>query len=155
MLGFKRFFNARRVVAGVELVQKIVKGQFDVPASFGTDPFCIWYKVQHAGGVNLAPICNRSPFAKQACRNRSTKNSEEHRIPAGYSQRNPDQIPIADLLSTDAMPNIVLLGSRRSVNRMPFWAVCNPPFLPFKVSSDFKLHQRAIQLIPKSNCRSC
>jgi hypothetical protein len=40
MLGFKRFFNARRVVAGVELVQKIVKGQFDVPASFGTDPFC-------------------------------------------------------------------------------------------------------------------
>src|SRR5260370_15150236 len=41
MLGFKRFFNARRVVAGVELVQKIVKGQFDVPASFGPDPFCI------------------------------------------------------------------------------------------------------------------
>jgi hypothetical protein len=37
MLGFKRFLNARRVVAGVELVQKIVKGQFDVPASFGTD----------------------------------------------------------------------------------------------------------------------
>jgi hypothetical protein len=29
MLGFKRFFNARRVVAGVELVQKIVKGQFE------------------------------------------------------------------------------------------------------------------------------
>jgi len=28
MLGFKRFFNARRVVAGVELVQKIIKGQF-------------------------------------------------------------------------------------------------------------------------------
>jgi putative transposase len=41
MLGFKRFFNARRVVAGVELVQKIVKGQLDVPASFGTSPFCI------------------------------------------------------------------------------------------------------------------
>ena len=45
MLGFKRFFNARRVVAGVELAQKIVKGQFDVPASFGTDPFCIWYNM--------------------------------------------------------------------------------------------------------------
>ena len=44
MVGFKRF-NARRVVAGVELVQKIVKGQFDVPASFGTDPFCIWYNM--------------------------------------------------------------------------------------------------------------
>jgi hypothetical protein len=37
--------NARRVVAGVELVQKIVKGLFDVPASFGTDPFCIWYNM--------------------------------------------------------------------------------------------------------------
>jgi len=37
--------DARRVVAGVELVQKIVKGQFDVPASFGTDPFCIWYNM--------------------------------------------------------------------------------------------------------------
>jgi hypothetical protein len=45
MLGFKRFFNARRVVAGVELVQKIVKGQFDVTASFGADPFCIWYNM--------------------------------------------------------------------------------------------------------------
>jgi transposase-like protein len=45
MLGFKRFFNARRVVAGVELVQKIVKGQFDVHATFGTDPFCIWYNM--------------------------------------------------------------------------------------------------------------
>ena len=61
MLGCKRFFNARRVVAGVELVQKIVKGQFDVPASFGTDPL---YMVQHAGGVNPAPICNRSPPKK-------------------------------------------------------------------------------------------
>jgi hypothetical protein len=37
--------NARRVVAGVELVQKIVKGQFDIPISFGTDPFCIWYNM--------------------------------------------------------------------------------------------------------------
>jgi transposase-like protein len=45
MLGFKRFFNARRVVAGVELVQKIVKSQFDVPTSFGTDPFCMWYNM--------------------------------------------------------------------------------------------------------------
>jgi len=27
MLGFKRFFNARRVLAGVELVHKIIKGQ--------------------------------------------------------------------------------------------------------------------------------
>ena len=27
MLGFKRFFNARRVLAGIELVHKIIKGQ--------------------------------------------------------------------------------------------------------------------------------
>jgi transposase-like protein len=39
MLGFKRFFNARRVLSGVELVQKIIKGQFGLPESFGTDPF--------------------------------------------------------------------------------------------------------------------
>jgi hypothetical protein len=36
MLGFKRFFNARRVLAGVELVHKIIKGQFGLPESFGT-----------------------------------------------------------------------------------------------------------------------
>jgi len=34
-----------RVVAGVELVQKIIKGQFDVPESFGNDPFAVWYNV--------------------------------------------------------------------------------------------------------------
>jgi transposase-like protein len=45
MLGFKRFFNARRVVAGVELVQKIIKAQFDVPESFGNDPFAVWSNV--------------------------------------------------------------------------------------------------------------
>jgi transposase-like protein len=45
MLGFKRFFDARRVVAGVELVQKIIKGQFDVRESFGNDPFAVWYNV--------------------------------------------------------------------------------------------------------------
>jgi putative transposase len=45
MLGFKRFFNARRVVAGVKLGQKIIKGQFDVPEGFGNDPFAVWYNV--------------------------------------------------------------------------------------------------------------
>ena len=33
------------------------------------------------------------PFTKSACRNRSAKNREEYRIPAGYSQCNLDQIP--------------------------------------------------------------
>jgi hypothetical protein len=36
MLGFKRFFNARRVLSGVELVHKIIKGQFGLPDSFGS-----------------------------------------------------------------------------------------------------------------------
>ena len=45
MLGFKRFFNARRVLSGVELVHKIIKGQFGLPDSFGTEPFQVWYNV--------------------------------------------------------------------------------------------------------------
>jgi transposase-like protein len=36
MLGFKRFFNSRR--AGIELVHKIIKGQFGLPESFATAP---------------------------------------------------------------------------------------------------------------------
>jgi transposase-like protein len=44
MLGFKRFSNARRVVAGVELIQKIVKGQFEVPEIFGLDPLSFAFK---------------------------------------------------------------------------------------------------------------
>ena len=45
MLGFKCFYNAWRVVAGIELVHKIIKGQFEVPEAFGTDPFGVWHKV--------------------------------------------------------------------------------------------------------------
>jgi transposase-like protein len=45
MLGFKRFFNARRVLAGVELVQKIIKGQFEVPEKFGIAAVKIWHNV--------------------------------------------------------------------------------------------------------------
>ena len=45
MLGFKRFFNARRVLSRVELAHKIIKGQFDLPNSFSTEPFQVWYNV--------------------------------------------------------------------------------------------------------------
>src|SRR5262249_31588513 len=48
MLGFKSFSNARRVLAGVELAHKIIKGQFGLPDSFGTDPF-------HGPTLNLNP----------------------------------------------------------------------------------------------------
>ena len=45
MLGFKCFFNARRVLARVELVQKIIKGQFRVPEKLGIAPVEIWHNV--------------------------------------------------------------------------------------------------------------
>jgi transposase-like protein len=41
MLGFKRFFNARRVLAGIELV--LIKGQFGLPESW--PPLHVWYNV--------------------------------------------------------------------------------------------------------------
>jgi transposase-like protein len=36
MLGFKSFQHARRILAGIELIQKMKKGQYGVPCSFGT-----------------------------------------------------------------------------------------------------------------------
>ena len=42
MLGFKKFFNARRVLMGIELVQKIIKGQFRIPPHFGGNLGSIW-----------------------------------------------------------------------------------------------------------------
>ena len=32
MLGFKKFYNARRVLIGIEFMQKIHKGQYDLAA---------------------------------------------------------------------------------------------------------------------------
>jgi len=43
--GCVQSFNARRVLSGVELVHKIIKGQFGLPESFATDPFHVWYNV--------------------------------------------------------------------------------------------------------------
>jgi putative transposase len=45
MLGFKKFYNARRVLMGIELMQKISKGQFRIPAHFGHDFGSIWRTV--------------------------------------------------------------------------------------------------------------
>jgi transposase-like protein len=42
MLGFKTFSNARRVLIGIELMQKIIKGQFQVPAHFASQFGSIW-----------------------------------------------------------------------------------------------------------------
>jgi hypothetical protein len=45
MLGFKKFYNARRVIMGIELAQKIHKTQFEIPIRFGSNPAAIWRHV--------------------------------------------------------------------------------------------------------------
>src|SRR6201996_2123747 len=45
MLGFKPFYNARRVLIGIELVKKILKGQYRVPTSFGPNLHAVWRNV--------------------------------------------------------------------------------------------------------------
>ena len=38
MLGFKTFYNARRVIIGIELAQKIHKHQFSIPITWPSNP---------------------------------------------------------------------------------------------------------------------
>ncbi len=45
MLGFKSFENARIVIAGIELIQKLKKGQYGVPYRFGMLSRDIWSNV--------------------------------------------------------------------------------------------------------------
>ena len=45
MLGFKTFENARIVLAGIELIQKLKKGQYGVPRRFGMSSLNIWKNV--------------------------------------------------------------------------------------------------------------
>ncbi len=45
MLGFKKFYNARRVLIGVELLQKLTKGQYRVPQGLGRALDAIWSSV--------------------------------------------------------------------------------------------------------------
>jgi transposase-like protein len=45
MLGFKKFYNARRVLIGVELLQKLSKDQYSVPRGFGRTLDEIWSNV--------------------------------------------------------------------------------------------------------------
>jgi putative transposase len=45
MLGFKSFENARIVIAGIELIQKLKKGQYGVPYNFGISSLDIWTNV--------------------------------------------------------------------------------------------------------------
>ena len=45
MLGFKKFYNARRVLIGVELLQKLSKDQYRVPRGFSRTLDTIWSNV--------------------------------------------------------------------------------------------------------------
>jgi hypothetical protein len=45
MLGLKKLYNARRVIAGIELAQKIHKQQYGVPQHFGSLPAEVWRHV--------------------------------------------------------------------------------------------------------------
>jgi putative transposase len=42
MVGLKNFYNARWVISGIELAQKIHKRQFEIPKRFGSNPATIW-----------------------------------------------------------------------------------------------------------------
>ena len=48
MLGFKTFYNARRVIIGIELAQKINKRQFAIPIPWQSNPAVIWRHVMAA-----------------------------------------------------------------------------------------------------------
>ena len=48
MLGFKTFYNARRVIIGIELAQKIHKRQFAIPIPWRSNPAVIWRHVMAA-----------------------------------------------------------------------------------------------------------
>ena len=48
MLGFKTFYNARRVIAGIELAQKIHKRQFAIPTRWQSNPAVIGRHVMAA-----------------------------------------------------------------------------------------------------------
>jgi putative transposase len=48
MLGFQSFQNAKKVLAGIELIHKLKKDQYGVPARFGLFSRDIWRNVQAA-----------------------------------------------------------------------------------------------------------
>ena len=48
MLGFKTFYNARRVIIGIELAQKIHKRQFRILIPWQSNPAVIWRHVMAA-----------------------------------------------------------------------------------------------------------
>ena len=60
MLGFKTFYNARRVIIGIELAQKIHKRQFAIPITLQSNPAVTWRHVM-AAYLFLLPQFHQSP----------------------------------------------------------------------------------------------
>ena len=48
MLGFKTFYNPRRVIIGIELAQKIHKRQSAIPITLQSNSAAIWHPVMAA-----------------------------------------------------------------------------------------------------------
>ena len=62
MLGFKTFYNARRVIIGIELAQKIHKRQFAIPIPWQHRPPL---RLAHSWSYRSGnPICTRTRYAR-------------------------------------------------------------------------------------------
>ena len=63
MLGFKTFYNARRVIIGIELAQKIHKRQFAIPITWRSNPAVIWRHVTRTQALHVLQLL---PISKRA-----------------------------------------------------------------------------------------
>ena len=71
MLGFKTFYNARRVIIGIELAQKIHKRQFAIPIPWQSNPavICVtsWQHRPHRRGALLILSLRQSYLHQNRC----------------------------------------------------------------------------------------
>ena len=67
MLGFKSFRHARQVLPGIELIQKLEKGQYDVPFSLGVTSREIWrgFSLRRCDRTLVFPCCKQSSGASR------------------------------------------------------------------------------------------
>ena len=74
MLGFKSFHHARRVLVGIELIQKLKKGQYGVPFRYGQASRDIWRNV-FAAWVQQSPNGGLSRVERRQGRVSRTENT--------------------------------------------------------------------------------
>ena len=65
MLGFKTFYNARRVIIGTELAPKIHKCQFAIPITWRSNPAVIWRHVMAASPRRTRVLSLRQSYLHQ------------------------------------------------------------------------------------------